>query len=70
MAYKDKNKQREYLKNWIRERRAQFFVDKSCIKCCSTERLELDHINPETKVAHSIWSWKQEKRDNELARIK
>ena len=67
MSYKDQNKRREYARLWIAKRRADFFANKSCIKCKSKEKLELDHINPSTKISHNIWSWSEERR---LAEIK
>ncbi|MGW5635712.1 HNH endonuclease [Streptomyces sp. NPDC003832] len=49
-------------------RRAEFFAGKSCVRCGSTERLELDHIEPGAKVTHRIWSWSAERRATELAK--
>lgn len=68
MPYKDKEKQREYQRNWMRKRRDDFFKDKSCVKCGSVSDLEIDHINPEEKVRHAIWSYSKEKRDTEIAK--
>lgn len=59
---------REYQRKWIANRRAEFFKDKSCAKCGSTESLELDHIDRLTKVSNSIWSWSQVRREEELAK--
>lgn len=64
----DKKLMREYKRNWIALRRKSYFKDKSCVKCGSKERLELDHINPETKIDHKIWSWKESRRIEELAK--
>lgn len=36
--------------------------------CGSIENLEVDHIDSSTKVGHNVWSWKQERRDEELAK--
>lgn len=66
MPYKDKKKQLEYQKNWMRKRREEHFKDKHCVKCGSIEKLELDHINPEEKISHNIWSWSKERREVEL----
>lgn len=66
MAYKDIEKKREYQRVWIANRRAAYFKDKSCVKCKSTERLELDHIIPALKTSHNIWSWRKERREAEL----
>ena len=68
MGYKDPDKQREYQRQWAARRRAAFFDDKSCAWCGSTERLELDHIDPELKVSHRIWSWSEARRAEEVAK--
>lgn len=57
-----------YQKEWMRNRRREFFSGKYCVQCKSTEKLELDHINPEEKEHHSIWSWSEERRLKELAK--
>ena len=69
MAYKDKNKQREYQRKWRAKRRAEFFADKSCVECGSKEKLELDHIDRTEKTRktdHGIWTWAKEKQEKEL----
>ncbi len=63
-----KEAQREYQRQWIARRRAEFFADKLCVKCGSTEKLELDHIDPTTKVHHAIWSWTAARREAEIAK--
>jgi hypothetical protein len=68
VGYADPDEQREYQRVWNAERRAAWFADKSCLQCGSTERLELDHIDPSTKVSHSVWSWKLARRLVELAK--
>lgn len=68
MSYKDKSKQREYQRQWIAKRRSDFFAEKSCVVCDSKDRLELDHIDPSTKVSHAIWSWSQQRRETEIAK--
>jgi len=60
--------QREYQRQWVARRRAEFFADKECVKCGSTDRLELDHIDPEAKVSHRIWSWSAARREVEIAK--
>ena len=57
MPYSDPDKQREYQRQWVSERRARFFANKSCVNCGSRHNLELDHKNPVEKVSHRIWSW-------------
>lgn len=63
-----KEAQREYMRRWIAKRRFDFFSDKNCIQCGSVENLELDHIDPRTKVSHSIWSWSESRRLAEIAK--
>ena len=43
-------------------------ADKFCVRCGSTESLEVDHIDPALKVTHSVWSWSIPRRDIELAK--
>ena len=59
MTVSDKRKAylRDYQRQWVARRRAEFFAGKACVRCGSQERLELDHIDPKLKVAHQIWSW-------------
>jgi len=68
MPYADPAVQREYQRQWAARRRAEYFIDKSCVVCGSTDRLELDHVDPAMKVSHSIWSWSKGRRDAELAK--
>lgn len=60
--------QRKYQREWLAKRRVEWFADKSCVNCGSTKSLELDHIDPSTKVSHNIWSWSAERRDEEVAK--
>ena len=66
MPYKNKDKQREYNRRWLAARRSSFFKDKKCINCGSCQSLELDHVNPDEKVTHRIWSWSEKKRNIEI----
>lgn len=68
MGYSDPAKQRAYAREWMRKRRAAFFDGKQCVRCGSTERLELDHVDPLQKTTHCVWSWSQKRRDEELAK--
>ena len=68
MPYADRTTQREYQRRWMASRRAEWFVDKACEHCGTTDRLEIHHRDPEKKVAHAIWSWAAEKRLAELAK--
>lgn len=68
VPYKDAEQRRKYAREWMARRRAEWFADKACVKCGTTERLRLDHIDPLLKVNHRIWSWSQARRDIELAK--
>ncbi len=66
MPYADPAAQAAYQREWIARRRSEWFADKRCTLCGSTEDLEIDHIDRATKVSHRIWSWAAERRDAEL----
>ena len=68
MPYKDPVKQREYQRVWHNARRVGWLEGKTCVRCGSTKSLQVDHIDPSTKVDHKIWSWSDERRTNELAK--
>ena len=68
MAYKNPDDQRTWQRKAVARRRAEFFSDKSCVTCGSTHELELDHIDPATKIAHSIWSWARDRMNSEIAK--
>jgi len=65
---KDPEERRRYNREWMRKRREAFFRDKVCVKCGSSKDLELDHINPSTKISHCVWSWSEPRRLAELAK--
>ena len=70
MTVSDKRKAylRDYQRQWVARRRAEFFAGKACVRCGSQERLELDHIDPKLKVAHQIWSWSEVRQAEEIAK--
>jgi len=68
MPIKDPIKRREYARVWMAKRRAAHFHGKACAICGSTNRLELDHIDPAQKTHHCIWSWSDVRRNAELAK--
>ena len=68
MAYKDPNKKREYGARWVASRRAAYFSDKVCSYCQGVDSLELDHIDPATKITNSIWSWSTPRRESEISK--
>ncbi len=61
---------RRYQREWIARRRKLWFGCRSCIWCGSKDRLELDHINPEQKVANCIWSWSRDRQRAEMAKCR
>lgn len=65
MGHTAETRARAYQK--IKDRKAKWFFENGpCIICDSWENLELDHINPKLKISHNIWSWSEEKRQQEL----
>lgn len=70
MPYKDKSRQREYQRLWMKDRRAAWVRENGpCQKCGSGENLEVDHKDHNTKTVHTsqIWSLSTSKRTKELA---
>lgn len=66
---RDKEKQRKWQREHLARIRAEWLeANGPCSKCGSSEQLEVDHINPELKISHNVWSWKAERRAAELAK--
>lgn len=60
---------RAYGRRWARARRERWIRENGpCARCGSSERLEVDHIDPATKVSHRVWSWSRKRREAELAK--
>jgi hypothetical protein len=59
---------REYYRKWMAARRSAWFAGKCCAGCGSAKRLQLDHVDPKTKVSHRVWSWSDKRRLAELAK--
>lgn len=57
---------RRNMIRWYAKRNAWLAANGPCIRCGSNERLEVDHINPKTKIDHKVWSWGKERREAEL----
>ncbi len=68
MPYKDKIKQLEYQRKWMAKRRQDWLDSNGPCKCGSWDNLEVDHIDPNLKIDHKVWSWTEEKRNAELAK--
>lgn len=71
MPYKNLKQQRNYQRLWMANRRTEWFEENGpCVFCGSWDDLQLDHVNPEEKFTHRIWSYTKEKRDAELAKCR
>ncbi len=62
--------QRAYQRQWMRDRRAEGLaaMGGKCVRCGSKDRLEVDHIDPTSKVTHRVWAMGRAKREAELAK--
>ena len=65
---RNKDKDRIYKREWIKNRRLSFFKDKMCEACGSVENLVIHHIDPSKKTDHKIWSWSAVRRNVELSK--
>ncbi len=65
-----KEGQRAYQRQWIARRRAAWFAGKWCERCWCTTNLELDHLDQDTKISNSIWSWSESRRQAELKKCR
>lgn len=61
-----KETRRRSLEKTLSRRKAWLSENGPCAVCGSSEFLEIDHINPETKVSHNVWSWSESRRTEEL----
>jgi hypothetical protein len=53
----------------MKARRAAWLKTNGPCKCCgSWKRLEVDHVDPAQKVTHTVWSWSEAGRAEELAK--
>ena len=69
MPYSDVMEQRAYQRERLRKRRVKWLKENGpCRVCGSWENPEVDHIDPTTKVTHSVWSWSEARRLVELAK--
>lgn len=66
MAYKDKEAQRRYQREWRAQRRARYQDGQACFMCGSIENLELEHRDPLLKLSHRIWSWSTPRIESEI----
>lgn len=69
MPWKDPQKKRDADRVRVAARRTAWIAANGpCRECGGSEELEVDHVDPKTKVSHRIWSFRQEKREEELAK--
>ena len=67
--YKDPEEQRKYQRGWAKKRRDEWLsANGPCRRCGTWNRLEVDHIDPSQKVAHTVWNWRKERREAELVK--
>ena len=61
--------QRKVQREWIATRRRKWLTANGpCNICGSWSQLEVDHIDPTTKIDHKVWSWTEIRRLAELAK--
>lgn len=51
-------------------RREWIAANGPCQQCGSSKDLEVDHIDPTTKLSHRVWSWSRVRREAELAKCR
>lgn len=61
---------REYQRQWVAERRLKGLnlLGGKCVQCGSSEKLEVDHKDPSSKISHRIWSWSWQRIEDELSK--
>ena len=59
---------RKYQLKWKAYRRNEWINKNGPCLCGSWKDLEVDHVDPSTKVDHNVWSWSNERRSEELAK--
>lgn len=66
---RDLGHKRRYQRLRRKLTRAEWLVEHGpCVKCGSKKELQVDHIDPEDKVTHRVWSWSKARREVELAK--
>ena len=63
---KDKDWMKNYQLKWMMDRKAKYLDGKRCFFCGSDREIEIHHIDPGEKESHKIWSWSEERIENEL----
>lgn len=69
MPYKDRAKQNAFNLRSMKARREAWLSENGpCVQCSSWLELQVHHRDKATKVSHNVWSWRQERRIEELAK--
>jgi hypothetical protein len=67
MSYADPDRQREFARKWRAARRNEWFSNNGpCRRCWSYDNLRVYYPAQSEKVEHRLWTWKKERRDEEL----
>jgi hypothetical protein len=67
MGFRDKEKQCDYQRQWMKRRREEWMENHPlCIRCGSSKNLVVHHVNPSEKIDHKVWSWSEDRRNKEL----
>lgn len=71
MPYSDAVRQRAFQRRWLAQRREAWLRGKACARCgcADIHQLQLDHIDPASKVDHRCFGWSSQRRAAELAKI-
>ncbi len=68
-ASRRRAQRRAGVSRWRHIRRGRWlWKNGPCQRCGSWTDLEVDHIDPATKVSHAVWSWSKPRRMRELAK--
>lgn len=67
MAHTPESRARALAKMKAR-RRAWLLANGPCALCGSSDRLEVDHVDPNSKTDHKVWSWAEPRMLAELAK--
>lgn len=67
MPYAEPTTQREFQRQWVADRRAQYLEGKSCWACGTTENLRVVFPGgPLPRGGHTIWTWADSRREEAL----
>jgi hypothetical protein len=53
---------------YAKKQRDEWFTGKVCVDCGGTDRLEVDHLDPATKVSNINWKSSKKQREAELSK--